>query len=149
MLVFVESVNSETNFEPLLALEDVVSQDEWVMLAVVGGGLLVTIVIIIGIFIYCCYIQGSLPRYKSQKNIAEYGDIMDVSDESHSEVTKSECLEVENETITPLSRYEDFLESLKGRNHINANKSVLSVISLETGQYGHRHTVRLSGEDVL
>ena len=96
MLVFVESVNSETNFEPLLALEDVVSQDEWVMLAVVWGVLVVTAGIIIGIFIYCCYSQGSLPRYKSQQNIDEFGDNMDEFDESHSEVNKLECLEEEN-----------------------------------------------------
>ena len=46
VLVFVESVNSETNFEPLLALEDVVSQDEWVVLVVVWGVLVVTTIII-------------------------------------------------------------------------------------------------------
>ena len=134
---------AEDTYLPLIDDDETVSEDDWMMLGVVCGVLLVFTVIITVIMTYCYCVQGSLSTNTSQENIAHLSDTDDATDDGQSDATDDDSLDAElknvrisqEKTFQP-TKYEDFAEPLNCRQLARVNMSGLTVLSPRYGQWG-------------
>ena len=124
VLVFNKSAEN-SKFEPFFASDDAVLEDDWMMLGVVCGVLLVSTILIIVVLIYCYCLQGK----PSRENISYFGET-DATDDIHSEVTEEESCNSE----IYLKKYEEFVHLLNPTFPSNCNLSGLTVLSLQSSQ---------------